>query len=343
VVRRRDIRTEGEDPKAVFHQATSSVPAFEYVDRILKRNTEWEPFGSSHGWALEYQDYSSDLRQPPTKWIMVWWDNEAQEWVMKIEGQRKYFGRWSGRHDFGFRTFKSGRELIAAIRQRRHLFLEAEDPKAFLKKTAPDIEFQQLLRKMELEDVPWPDSFKPGQRVRRTRLSPFGARPHGGNPNDIGDLGTIVAFHGRKDEPEHSLYTLRWDRYPIGIEYCTHRNVEAVNEADRVAEAILDGEDPKAFLKQFGTGQHIRNRRELRQFIAGQLRRMPDFKQPVEAWYRQLDRQIMPAVMKALESFYQVQAPDGTKELFRTWVKNDNTDRRAEQIIQSFEEIIKKE
>ena len=134
-MRARDI-IEAEDPKSVFRQATENDQAFDYVDRIFQRNTEWEPFGSSHGWALEYQDYSDDIQQPPVKWLMVWWDAEAQEWVMKIEGQRRHFGRWGGRHQFGLRTFKSGRALIDALRQRRHLFMEAEDPKTFLRRVS---------------------------------------------------------------------------------------------------------------------------------------------------------------------------------------------------------------
>lgn len=113
---------EAEDPKSVFHRVTENDPAFDYVNGIFKRNSDWEPFGSSHGWALEYQDYSQDIHDPPVKWILVWWDDKAKAWVMKIEGQRRHFGRWGGRHEFSLREFKSGRALIAALASRRHMF-----------------------------------------------------------------------------------------------------------------------------------------------------------------------------------------------------------------------------
>ena len=104
-------------------------------------------------------------------------------------------------------------------------YLEAEDPKGFLKHHVADMDIKAFLAKIALDDTPHEDSFKSGQRVQRTKHNPFGARPFGGEPNDIGDLGTIIAFHGRKDEPYHALYTVRWDRHPIGSEYCDHTNV----------------------------------------------------------------------------------------------------------------------
>ena len=117
---------------------------------------------------------------------------------------------------------------------------------------------------------------------------------------------------------------------------------------------VSEAEDPKQFLRTLGTGESIRTKGDLRRYIAVQIRQMPekdsddgpgypgntDF---LLAWYKQLDTEVMPRIMKALERFYGVQAPNGTSGLFRTWIKNKQTERRAAQIIAGFEEIIKGE
>ncbi len=51
----------------------------------------------------------------------------------------------------------------------------------------------------------------------------------------------------------------------------------------------------------------------------------------------------MPEIMRVLERFYGAQAPNGTRGLFRTWIKNKQTERLAAQILAAFEEIIKGE
>ena len=133
-------------------------------------------------------------------------------------------------------------------------YYEAEDPKAFLRQASADrhdADFQELLRKMELEEVPWPDSFERGQRVRRLALNPFGANPFGGEPNGIGDLGTVKRFLARRDEPQHSLYLVNWDRAPFSCDYMTHDQLEPVEgEALRVLDAMVEAEDPKEVFKK---------------------------------------------------------------------------------------------
>jgi hypothetical protein len=118
--------------------------------------------------------------------------------------------------------------------------------------------------------------------------------------------------------------------------------------------AMVEAEDPKHFLRTLGTGEAIRTKGDLRRYIAAQIRRMPekdsddgagypnnlDF---LGAWYKRLDTEVMPRIIKALERFYGKQAPNGTSGLFRTWIKNKQTERRAAQIIAAFEEIIEDE
>lgn len=110
--------------------------------------------------------------------------------------------------------------------------IEAETPKKTFKRMTDPEDLEAVLRRYQhqaqLDDTPRPDSWVRGQRIRRIRHNVFGARPHGGNPNDIGDLGTVIAFHGRKPDPERALYTCRWDRHEISAEYVTHRDAEAI-------------------------------------------------------------------------------------------------------------------
>lgn len=91
-----------------------------------------------------------------------------------------------------------------------------------------DVRLADLIAQHDQENEPWPDSFKEGQRVRRTQHNPFGARSFGGDPNDIGDLGTVVRFIARRTRPERALYLVKWDRRPLGVDYMHHNALEAV-------------------------------------------------------------------------------------------------------------------
>jgi hypothetical protein len=110
------------------------------------------------------------------------------------------------------------------------------------------------------------------------------------------------------------------------------------------ARQIIEAEDPKRFLKQVASGALVRTKGDLRRYIARQLRRLPEREESnIEEWYRLVDFQIMPAIIGALERFYGKEAPDGTRGLFRCWVKNSQTERRAAYLIASFEGIIQEE
>jgi len=109
------------------------------------------------------------------------------------------------------------------------------------------------------------------------------------------------------------------------------------------AREIIEAEDPKDFLRRLSAAGP-RTKVELRHHIDHWLRQMPErTQQNLEAWYHRLDHEVMPRVMALLEDFYGVKVSDGVSWLFRTWVKNDQTVRRAAQIIAAFEEIIEKE
>ena len=160
--------------------------------------------------------------------------------------------------------------------------LEALDPKQVLRKQGLDWKIKELLANIALDEVPPEDAFKEGQRVRRTQHNPFGARPFGGNPNDIGDLGTIIAFHGRKDEPKHALYTVRWDRNPISSSYCDHTNVAAAEGP--VGEAI----DPKKVFRALHVKYALDNSPEVVMAKLGFERRK--YAEGAISWWKPLRR-----------------------------------------------------
>lgn len=113
----------------------------------------------------------------------------------------------------------------------------------------------ELIRQFELRDQPYPDSWPEGQRVARTtsNRSDYAAGQDRGN---VGDLGTVVRFLQREDEPDHSLYLVRWDSYPMGTAYVTHRKAKAVNES---ARDIIDALDPKRTLRQVTARRRVWN------------------------------------------------------------------------------------
>ncbi len=112
----------------------------------------------------------------------------------------------------------------------RQIIEEAVDPKRVMRQMLSPLErlLHQIQREEEIEATPHEDSWKPGQRVRRIRHGVFGARPYGGNPNDIGDLGTITRFHRRLPEPAHAEYSVVWDRHQLGADFTDHRYAEAI-------------------------------------------------------------------------------------------------------------------
>lgn len=118
------------------------------------------------------------------------------------------------------------------VRESARQVIEAETPKSVFRRISDpnDLEAQlrRIQREEEIEATPHEDSWGPGQRIRRTQHNVFGARPHGGNPNDIGDTGTVVRFLRRLPEPARAEYMCYWDRHPISSEYTDHNRAEAI-------------------------------------------------------------------------------------------------------------------
>jgi len=126
--------------------------------------------------------------------------------------------------------------------------------KKFIKRYDPrnnlELELKRIKREEEVEATPWPDGFREGQRVRRTRNHVFGA-----DRGAAGELGRVVSFLRREPEPYHALYLVCWDRAPLGEEYVTHNYIEGVNESLPKAFVnallgLMDAEAPKAFLRR---------------------------------------------------------------------------------------------
>jgi hypothetical protein len=112
---------EAETPKDVFRRMTATDPAFEWVEDVLER-ARWQPFGTQNNWGRVWsgRDYRYELRRHgvpsvPERKIWIWWDADAKEWVFKVEGQKKHFGRWCGWHELQLRMFKTGRELLKGV------------------------------------------------------------------------------------------------------------------------------------------------------------------------------------------------------------------------------------
>ena len=363
---------EAEDPKSVF-RALLQGPAFAYVDRLLG-NSGWNRLGSNqHGWRTKYEDYreaqARGTRNGPTRQRYVWWDDAQKEWVMKLEGEKWQFGRWCGNHELGVRVFKNGKDLIQAIRE-QHYLREAENPKAFLKGLSAQQGEHVAPRCFHLDHgsshfvLDWHGCITQYNHEKESTHRDGSAYRFSGQWRFLGmsfhhwanhytrwtDIRAKVlageAVRGYVWDHDHGS-TRSWSREK-GVVYVDSQwlRKHQAEQARQVAEA----EDPKHFLRTLGTGEHIRTKGDLRRYIAAQIRTLPvrdsdhtSDRDELLTWYRTLDQRVMPKIIKALERFYGKQAPDGTSGLFRTWIKNSQTERRAAQILAGFEGIIEDE
>jgi hypothetical protein len=222
---------EAETPKKALRIAARTDPALDEVDRRLGSAGWTSVGGNPHQWQMIDKWQRRGLHhwpQPMPGDIVynVWWDEAAKEWVFKKERKDR-----DGYTDFGFKAFKTGRELLFHLKT-RHFLREAESPKRAMRAITNPDDLEMMLKRLkhdeEVENTPRDDSWQPGQRVRRIRHEVFGPRPFGGDPNDIGDTGTIIRFLRRLPAPQLAEYVVSWDRRQLGSHYTDHRRAEAI-------------------------------------------------------------------------------------------------------------------
>ena len=210
---------EAESPKKTFSQATS-LPSW------LRQ----------HGFA-EFEDgfrFQSNRLLIRVKAPVDHGDGTETPWNLNVMANPDGFPKGhfvSAENTFYANTAYALRELMSAIETYFRLY-EAESPKNTFKRITDPTNLEQQLKRIqreeEIEATPREDSWARGQRIQRTRHGPFGPRPYGGDPNDIGDLGTVLRFLKREPDPRRAEYLVRWDRNQLGSHYITHRDAEAI-------------------------------------------------------------------------------------------------------------------
>lgn len=110
------MQFEGESPKRAF-AAVKDGGTPEMLVREL--NTAGFSMRCANNWIKRYLDYSQEHDRQgrcPERVCHVWWDDAKAEWVLKLEGERRLFGRWCGQHQLGLRTAKTIGELLKILK-----------------------------------------------------------------------------------------------------------------------------------------------------------------------------------------------------------------------------------
>lgn len=205
---------EAESPRKALTAAKNRIMP-------LLRKAGFEPFGSVAVRKLVKHRVTGQKMR-----YVVWY--ERGEWIVRRERFAPGRGEWL---DSGYEVFTSAQGTLDYLKTLPYV-IEAESPKRAMRAiTDPDsleAQLRRIKREEEIEATPREDSWQPGQRVRRIRHEAFGPRPYGGDPNDIGDTGTIIRFLRRLPDPQRAEYVVSWDRRQLGSHWTDHSRAEAI-------------------------------------------------------------------------------------------------------------------